>query len=266
MDTSKPSSPVVVVTGSTRGLGRGRAAACIARGCSVVVSGRRQSDAERVAAALGPQALGVACDVTRAAQCEALWQAAVARFGRVDIWINNAGIAAQRKPVWEQTDEEAGEVLDINLTGTLNGARAALRGMRAQGFGRLFNMEGYGSNGMVMAGMAAYGSSKAAVTYLTKSLAVEVKGTPIQVRALSPGMVDTELLRRDYAGDPAAWERAKRAINTLADKVDTVAPWLADQVLASNRNGGRIAWLTTPKIAWRFATARIKPRHIIDAP
>ena len=254
----------IVITGSTRGLGRGLARAFLARGCNVVVSGRRAADAERVAAELGGNAIGVACDVTQPAQVDALWTAAVACFGRVDVWINNAGVASVRAPIWEQPSGDAQTVIDVNVSGTLNGARTAIRGMIAQGSGQVFNLEGYGSNGMMMSGMSAYGSSKSAVTYLTKSLALEVKATPVQVRAISPGMVDTELLRRDYDGNPAAWNRAKRMLNILADKIETVAPWLADQVLASDRNGGRIAWLTTPKIAWRFATSRLKPRHVID--
>lgn len=259
----------IVITGSTRGLGRGLAEALLARGCNVVVGGRREADTARVAAELGAasdpaRVLGVACDVTVPSQVQGLWDAAVARFGRVDVWINNAGIAAPRRPIWEQSGEEARAVIDINLIGTLNGAQTALRGMLAQGGGQIFNVEGYGSNGMMTTGMSAYGSSKSAVTYLTRSLAVETKGTPVQVRAISPGMMDTELLRRDYDGNPKAWDKAKRVLNILADKVETVAPWLADQILASKQNGGRIAWLTTPKIAWRFATARILPRRILD--
>lgn len=265
---------VVVITGSTRGLGRGLATAFLARGCRVVVSGRRQADAERVAAelaaagdpaqALGAgRALGAGCDVTAPEQVDALWQSAIGRFGRVDIWVNNAGVAAPRRALWEQSVEDARAVVDVNLLGTLHGARTAIRGMLAQGGGRVFNLEGYGSNGMMTSGMSAYGSSKSAVTYLTRSLALEVKDTPVQVRAVSPGIVDTDLLRRDYDGNPEAWKRAKRVLNILADKVETVAPWLADQMLASHQNGGRIAWLTPPKIAWRFATARVHPRHVI---
>ena len=259
----------IVITGSTRGLGRGLAEALLARGCNVVVGGRREADTARVAAELGAtsdpaRVLGAACDVTVPSQVQGLWDAAVACFGRVDVWINNAGIAAPRHPIWEQSGEEMRSVIDINLIGTLNGAQTALRGMLAQGGGQIFNVEGYGSNGMMTTGMSAYGSSKSAVTYLTRSLALETKATPVQVRAISPGMLDTELLRRDYDGDPAAWNKAKRVLNILADKVETVAPWLADQILASKQNGGRIAWLTTPKIAWRFATARIRPRRILD--
>lgn len=259
---------VVVITGSTRGLGRGLATAFLARGCKVVVSGRRQADADRVAGEVGlasdpDRVLGTACDVTNPREVDSLWQTTADHFGRVDIWVNNAGVAAPRMSFWEQPTEDAKAVIDVNLLGALHGTRTAIRGMLAQGGGRIFNLEGYGSNGMMTTGMAAYGSSKAGVTYLTRSLVLELKNTPVQLRAVSPGMVDTDLLRRDYAGNLAAWNQAKRVLNILADKVETVAPWLADQMLASRRNGGRIAWLTTPKIAWRFATARIRPRRVI---
>mgnify|MGYP003597058683 CR=1 FL=1 len=259
----------IVITGSSRGLGRGLADALLARGCNVVVGGRREADSARVAAELGAahdpaRVLGVACDVTSPAQVQALWGAAVARFGRVDVWINNAGVGAARRPLWTLSAEEARAVIDIDLLGTLYGAQTALRGMLAQGGGQIFNVEGFGSNGMMTKGMTVYGTSKSAVTYLTRSLALEARGTPVQVRALSPGIMDTEFLRRDYEGDPEGWNQARRTLNILADKVETVAPWLADKILASRQNGGRIAWLTAPKAAWRFATARIRPRRVID--
>ena len=259
----------IVITGSTRGLGRGLAEALLARGCNVVVGGRREADTARIAAELGAasdpaRVLGVACDVTVPSQVQGLWDAAVARFGRVDVWINNAGIAAPRHPIWEQSGEEARAVIDINLIGTLNGAQTALRGMLAQGGGQIFNVEGYGSNGMMTTGMSAYGSSKSAVTYLTRSLAIETKGTPVQVRAISPGMLDTELLRRDYDGNPAAWNKAKRVLNILADKVETVAPWIADNVLETTTTGARIVWLTKAKIYKRFASAPFQRRNVLD--
>jgi short-subunit dehydrogenase len=90
----------------------------------------------------------------------------------------------------------------------------------------------------------------------------EVEGTPVQVCILNPGMVDTEMLRNDYT--PAQWEKSKRLLNILTDKVETVTPALADKILMADKNGAKVEWLSNAKLAGRFLTARIKPRHVID--
>ena len=105
-------------------------------------------------------------------------------------------------------------------------------------------MEGFGSGGQKQPGMTTYGATKRAVTYLTESLVKETKGSPVKVGFLSPGIVATDLLVDDYDGQPEAFEKARKIFNILGDRVETVTPWLADRLLAAEKHGARVAWLT----------------------
>jgi NAD(P)-dependent dehydrogenase (short-subunit alcohol dehydrogenase family) len=259
--------PNIVITGSTRGIGYGLAEAFVQAGCRVTLSGRSQAAVERALAGLasryGAERLaGQPCDVTQLEQLQALWAAARSRWGQVDIWINNAGVAHPDVPLWELPPDVVRAVAETNLTGTLLGCQVAAAGMLAQGSGFIYNMEGFGSTGQVRRGMAAYGSSKAAIHYLNRALAADLAGTPVKTGSLSPGMVATDLLTLPYAGRPADWQRAKRIFNILADPVESVAPWLVARMLANQRNGARLAWLTPARLYWRFLTAPFNKRDL----
>jgi NAD(P)-dependent dehydrogenase (short-subunit alcohol dehydrogenase family) len=247
------SGPVVVVTGGTRGIGQGLVRAFADRGASVAYCGRSLGHGP-------PGTLGVVADVTSRDEVRKLWDAAVGQFGRVDVWVNNAGVSTSRRPLWELDAAEIDAVVDVNLRGTLQASAVVLKAMLAQGHGALWNMEGLGSNGQIVAGLTPYGATKRGLTYATLAMAKELRGTPVKVALLSPGMVVTDLLTRDYS--PAEFEKAKKIFNILADRAETVTPWLADRVLAGTRNGGRVAWLTGPKAAYRFATAGFRKRDL----
>ncbi len=246
---------VIVVTGGTRGIGRGIAKELIARGAQVVICGR--SGVDEAAAELG--ATGVVCDMTDRAQVEALWEKA-ASLGPVAHWVNNAGVSTSRKPLTELPPKEIETVVSANLLGVLNGSAVAAKHMLEQGSGTVWNMEGFGSDGRTMPGLVAYGATKRGVTNVTDGLAKELKGTPVKAAHLSPGMVVTDLLTQEYT--PEELEKAKKIFNILADKVETVTPFLAEGILKGVKNGGRVAWLTTPKIAFRFATAGFNKRDL----
>jgi NAD(P)-dependent dehydrogenase (short-subunit alcohol dehydrogenase family) len=210
--------------------------------------------------------LGQPCDVTCFVQVQALWEAAHARFGKIDIWINNAGVAHPLLPFWEQPPERVAAVLETNLLGAMFGAQVAIPGMLAQGSGFLYNMEGFGSGGgRMVKGMGLYGSTKAGLRFLTDELAYEVTGTPVGVGALRPGMVVTDLLTDQYEGRPEEWQRARRIFNILADRVETVTPWLAQKILENTKNGARISWTSTSKIFWRFLTAPFTKRNLFSS-
>jgi NAD(P)-dependent dehydrogenase (short-subunit alcohol dehydrogenase family) len=257
-------SKTVVVTGGTRGIGLGLARELLARGCNVAICGRSQESVDGALAVLASdRATGVVADVTDETAVTALWDAATAAFGSVDIWVNNAGISSARKPIDEADPKVVRDVVETNLLGAIVGSRVALRGFLAQGRGALWNMEGFGSNGMTAPGMIPYGSSKRAVTYLSKALLKETKGLPVEVGRLSPGIVLTDLLFGDYEGEPEALEKAKKVFNILGDTVETVTPFLAERLLAHKGTGGHIQWLTRRKAAARFATAGFRKRELI---
>jgi len=257
----------IVITGSTKGIGYGLAEEFLKRGQNVVVSGRNQSALDRVVATLSEQhkgrVAGCLCDVTKYEDNEKLFAFAKDKFGRVDIWINNAGLSMTRKMFWEQSVERMKEVVDSNLTGMMYGSRVAIKEMLEQGGGQLYNMEGFGSNGRVADGISVYGSTKRALTYFTESLIVETKNTPVQVCLLSPGIVVTDLLIQDYDGMPEKWESAKRIFNIIGDTVETVTPALVEKMLA-NKDGKKVEWLTSGKAAFRFMTAPFKKRNLFD--
>jgi NAD(P)-dependent dehydrogenase (short-subunit alcohol dehydrogenase family) len=253
----------IVITGGTRGIGFGLVREFLRLGHSVTFCGRTQAGVAAAEAQLvthygAERVRGVVCDVTRLEQVRALWDAAVANFGRVDLWINNAGLNAPRMPVWELDEATLRDVLEVNVLGVMYGSKVALSGMIVQGSGQLYNMEGLGSDGMVLAGSALYGSSKAALSYLTRGLVLDTKGLPVQVGFLSPGIVLTDL----FTGGVEPDARTRRVANILGDRVETVAPFLVRRMLADRRHGSRIAWLTRPKIFRRFLTARFQKRDL----
>ena len=257
----------IVITGSTKGIGYGLAEEFLKRGHNVVLSGRNQERLDQAVATLSANQKNVAgclCDVTQFEDHEKLFAFANEKFGHVDIWINNAGISLPRHMLWEQPKENHDNIIASNLTSAVYGSQVAIKGMLAQGGGYVFNMEGHGSNGRIIAGMSVYGATKSGLTYFTKSLAEETKNTSVKVCLLSPGMVDTDLLKVDYEGAPEKFKKAKRILNILADKVETVTPFLVEKILAEPKHGSRIAWLTTGKVMFRFMTSSFIKRKIYD--
>lgn len=258
---------VVIITGSTRGIGYGLADSFLALGCAVTVSGRTEASVEKAVAALSAKheagrLFGHSCDVTHFEQVQALWAAAKSHFGQIDIWINNAGISHPLLEFQEHSPEQIKAVIETNLLGAMYGSKVALSGMLAQGFGSLYSLEGLGSDGRQVKGLTPYGCTKYGLRYLNEALAQETRETPIIVGALRPGMVVTGLLTEHYEADSEDWEQAKRIFNILADRVETVTPWLARKVLANKRNGVRITWLTRSKMISRFLAAPFRKRDL----
>jgi len=158
---------------------------------------------------------------------------------RISIWTPET-----QADFWNQSPERLESVISTNILGAMYGSLVVLRGMTKQGFGSLYNLEGLGGDGRTMRGLAPYGTSKSALAYLTRSLSKETKGTPVIVGELRPGMVLTELITKEYEDRPEEWERFKPILNILAERVETVTPWLAERVLANRKNGITINWLT----------------------
>jgi NAD(P)-dependent dehydrogenase (short-subunit alcohol dehydrogenase family) len=261
----------IVITGSTRGIGYGLADAFLARGCQVMVSGRQQEVVDQAVHTLaqkhGAERIhGHACDITEYAQVQALWDAAASQFGRIDIWINNAGMANILTPFWELDPQEMERVVRTNILGTMYGCSVVLREMLKKGSGALYNMEGFGSRGgRKLPGLTLYGTTKAATAFLDDSLIKELEGKPVIFGSLSPGMVVTDMLLNQRKGsDPADWERSRRVFNILADRVETVTPWLVDQMLQNQKTGAQITWLTSAKATWRFLSAPFHKRNVIS--
>jgi short-subunit dehydrogenase len=239
----------VVITGSSKGIGLGLAEAFLERGCNVVLSSRTKAkiyaEYERLRGKYGSKRLAAcSCDVTEVEPLRKLWKTAKDKFGTVEVWINNAGIANTTRPLWEMDSSEIPRVVNTNMIGVIYGTQVALRGMLDQGGGQIYNTEGFGSDDMVLSGLSVYGATKRGLRYFSASVAEEVKELPVQVGTISPGIVLTDFLFDDVRKmTPEKREQAKSIYNMLGDEVETVTPWLADEILKNEENGRRIIWL-----------------------
>lgn len=257
----------VVITGSTKGIGFGMAREFLKRGHDVLISSRRadavNKGVEQLSAEFSERKiLGQPCDVADYAQVEALWAAAAEGFGQVDIWINNAGRDGAKGPFFTIPKDDYMLTVQTNVIGLLNCNRIVIPAMYQQGGGQIWNMEGFGSNGQTRMGASVYGSTKYALRYFTKSLAAELEGTPVKMCYLSPGIVVTDMLVPPPEQRGEGWEQVKKILNVLADTVETVTPFLVDGILAADRNGAAVRWLTGPKVSWRFFKNRFVKRDI----
>src|SRR6478752_1831833 len=192
------SHPVVLITGALAGIGRATALAFAQQGAKVVVSGRRD-DAGRTLVtelrAIGAEAEFIRADVRQEADVQNLVDKTVARFGRLDVAVNNAGTEGKPGPVTEQTAESYAATFDTNVLGVLLSMKHELRVMQAQGAGSIVNLSStMGQRGA--GGASLYVASKHAVEGLTKSAALEAAAFGVRVNAVAPGPIETAMLGR----------------------------------------------------------------------
>jgi NAD(P)-dependent dehydrogenase (short-subunit alcohol dehydrogenase family) len=192
------SAPVVLVTGALTGIGRATARAFAREGARIVVSGRRDEEGEKLAdklRAAGAEAEFRRTDVRHEEDIRSLVDWTVARFGRLDVAVNNAGTEGRPGPVTEQTAETYAATFDTNVLGTLLSMKHELRVMLAQGSGSSINVSStYGRLGAP--GASVYVASKHAVEGLTKAAALEVAASGVRVNVVAPGPIDTGMLTR----------------------------------------------------------------------
>ena len=185
----------IVIAGASSGFGKGAALALAAKGANVVVAARRAGVLEDLVAdiqAAGGSALAVQTDVSDSRAVEALGNAAVDKFGRIDVWINNVGIGALGF-FWDIPLEDHARVIDVNLKGLIYGTHVALRHFRGQGYGTIVNVGSIDSE-VPLAYQASYAASKAGVLSLSRSLNQDLRlggYTDIKVGTIMPWAVDT---------------------------------------------------------------------------
>ena len=199
------SGRVAVVTGGNGGIGLGMARGLAGAGARVLVVGRNAGKNESAVAELGDEAAAFAADLTEPAACEAMVQAALARWGRLDVLVNNAGTNI-RKPPQDLELDEWRTVLEINLTAAFLCSKAAFAPMRDGGGGKIVNI---GSMMSIFGApfTPAYASSKGGIVQLTKATATAWAEFGIQVNAVLPGWIDTALTRRGRREVPGLHER-----------------------------------------------------------
>jgi NAD(P)-dependent dehydrogenase (short-subunit alcohol dehydrogenase family) len=196
-------SPVVLITGALAGIGRATALAFAHSGARLVVSGRRPAEGAALEAELrelGSDAFFVQADVRHDDEVRNLIDQTVARFGRLDVAVNNAGTEGTPGPVTEASADSYAATFDTNVLGVLLSLKHELRVMTGQRSGSIINISStYGHEGAAYA--AIYAGSKHAVEGFTKSTALEVAGTGVRVNAVAPGPTDTGMLDR-FTGTP----------------------------------------------------------------
>lgn len=264
----------VVITGSTRGIGRAMAEACADAGATVVVSSRTpEAVAETVEAlrAKGGQASGFVCDVARDADLEGLLRHAVDTHGGVDVWVNNAGMSLGMRRHLDTSPDEMRRIVDVNLLGTMVASRLALAHFTERGAGVLINVSGRGGRGDAAAYTAAYAATKAAVMVFTKSLAEEHKADPLSILVFMPGMVDTDFYGESMQVGPGLEDLAgniRIVLDAIGTPLEAVGPTLVKAACTRPGDGsGRVVsagdglrmMLGGFKLAWARLTGRMKP-------
>ena len=216
---------VAIVTGAGRGIGRAIAERLAADGASVVVGDLDDAAAGETVAvieAAGGQALAVHVDVTRPDDVAALAATATDRFGGIDILVNNAGILRSTRAA-EVSPEEWHLVVDANLTGSFLCARAAYPALRESGHGRIVNMASMAGRATSTLGGVHYTTAKAGVLGLSRHLAREWARDGITVNAVSPGIVDTPMVRDSTGADRMVEVLAAIPMGRLADASEIAA-------------------------------------------
>jgi NAD(P)-dependent dehydrogenase (short-subunit alcohol dehydrogenase family) len=192
------STSIVLITGGLTGIGRAAAVAFVKKGAKVVVAGRRDEVGKALVKELrsfGSEAEFINADVRKEDDVCALVDKTVARFGRLDVAVNNAGTEGQLGSITDQTAESYAATFDTNVLGVILSMKHEVRVMQERGSGSIINISStYGHEGA--AGSSVYVGSKHAVEGITKSAAIELAKTGIRVNAVAPGPTDTGMLTR----------------------------------------------------------------------
>lgn len=264
---------VIVITGSTRGIGRAMAEACAAEGATVVVSSRTASAVDEAVAALvaaGGSASGRVADVTQTADLEALLAHAVQAHGRVDVWVNNAGMSLGMRRHVDTSPADDELIVHTNLLSVMAASRMAVHYFLAHGGGVLVNVSGRGGRGDAAAYTAAYAATKAGVMVFTKSLAAEHKADPVTIVAFMPGMVETDFYGESMEVGPGL-EPMVGTLRVVLDAIGTpigmVGPKLVEVACTTpGEDSGKVCDVNSSarmmrggmKLTWARMTGRLK--------
>ena len=242
-------TPVWFITGCSTGFGHKLAKLVLARGWRAVVTARDQSRVAELARSAGASCLALDLDVTSATQIAAAVEAAQARFGRIDVLVNNAGYGYQAS-VEEGDDAEIREMFDANVFGLFAMTRAVLPGMRTNRSGHVLNISSVA--GLIgLPGSGYYAAAKHAVEGWSDALAAEVKPLGIQVTCIEPGP-----FRTDFAG-----RSLRQTLNRIADYADTAGARLKGTVQASGNQAGDPVRAAEAMI--RITETANPPRHLV---
>jgi len=256
----------VVITGSARGLGLEMAKCFRKNNFNVVISDLNKEELDNSIKILNDikskgKTLEIVCDITNEKQIINLIDKTIKKFGKIDFWINNAGINQADNKIWELTKEEIDKLIDVDLKGTIIASKYIVNEMIKQGNGAIYTVEGHGSNNAIIPGLSIYGTAKRGLTYFIDALAkeTEVSKHDIIIGKLSPGIMITDFLVNAYRDNKIELsEKNKKIYNILGDYPDVVAKYLVNKMINNTNNNVRINWLTKRKVLSKFITYKFK--------
>ncbi len=216
---------VVVITGASRGIGAATARVFVQAGARVALLARSAAQVQDLAADLGGAALALPCDVADAASVSDALAKVMARWARVDVLINNAGVIDPIARIADAEPGDWGSAIDINLKGVFHGMRAAIPMMRAQGSGTILTVSS-GAAHAPLEGWSAYCASKAGAAMLTRAAHLEENGHGLRVLGLSPGTVATDMQVRIKASGVNPVSQLDPSVHILADWPARALLWM----------------------------------------
>ncbi len=228
---------IAIITGSTKGIGKAIAHEFVREGAKVVITSSSSANVQAALSEFPPDSVyGCVCNVVSPVAMEELIVTVNEKFGRIDCFINNAGISEPFMSITESDPEEWGKVIDTNLKGTYNGCRAAINYfLKEQRNGKIINMAGSGTDkGSNTPWISAYGSTKAAIARFTYAIAEEYRHTGISIMLLHPGLVRTGMVSSESPTPELSRQLA--TFNTILDifaQSPLVAARLAVQLASS---------------------------------
>ena len=208
--------------------------------------------------------LAIKADVTNESDVQNLIDETLKNVETIDIFINNAGVNQPDKPIWEVDTKSIDRLIDIDLKGTILCSKLIMPIMIKQGYGQIFNVEGYGSNDAKSVGLSIYGTTKRAVTYFTEALAFENEklNTNIKIGKITPGIMITNFITTALGNGEKIElpEKTKKVYNILGDYPKTIANYIVPRVINNTKNNAKIVWLTNRKAFFRFMSAGFSKR------
>jgi NAD(P)-dependent dehydrogenase (short-subunit alcohol dehydrogenase family) len=243
---------VVVITGASAGIGAELAKQLAAKGAKVVLAARRKDELDKVAAEIAHHAFAVVTDVTKRGDVEHLCRAALDRFGRIDVWVNNAGRGISRA-IAELTDDDMDAMWRDNMKSALYGIQAVLPHFKSRNQGQIINVSSGLSRVPLAPARAAYGAVKSALNMLSASLRVELRPThpAIHVTVVLPGVVATDFGRNALGGGvdsrslPGA-QPVELAVKVIVDVIESpkpevyTSPFIAETIARYQRDPGTV--------------------------
>ena len=253
---------IAVITGASKGIGAAFANLLADKGYRLVLVADKAGDLAAVAEAIqdrtGERPGTIAMDLSAKDAAKDLLAQLHNRAELPDLLINNAGFGLLGETVALDADEQA-QMINLNISALTELSVRCGKLMADKGSGGIINVSSVA--GMLPGPkMAVYYASKAYILSFTEALSEELKGSGVIVAKIRPGMVITEAVIREARDNPEYFEKSRSTMNKLVDTVETVAPFLVDRILDTDRSGVMIRWLTGPKMAGRFAMGLVRKR------